>query len=238
MIGLRLTVFLVAASIAVNEADFRNFRDPNLTDMSLDKKSVQQKINPDMKSRKANSFGFQKTDQSALNSPVTQSLPIFAEISPINQLHEKVGETFTGYVFAPGASHALNPFFILLCRKESNLQNQVLMKAQNELSNKMMKHLVDQITILSKFVSETIDEVNRQAKKLNPPKKKVVTKSPGSSSNNKVTKKPLRVHGGPISLSTTTAKPLYPDLDSSLDLPLNSNVQSNIFQCEGVSCPR
>ena len=126
-------------------------------------------------------------------SPYQKTLPILAEITPIDKNNARIGETFSAYIYTDSNTSKKNPIYSVLCQK-------------NNSNDDFAK------------INESLDEINKKLEKI------VRFLNPRDSNQN-------QIKSSPKEDSENDEDDGFHSENS------NSNVQSNIFQCESVSCP-
>lgn len=149
------------------------------------------------------------------------NLPVLSKIIPINVQNQQVGPSVTGHVYASEVPSHFLPNFIMPCRKETasatkdeNLEP-MIMELMTNLENlaKKVQVLAELFALQSKLQAVGAFESDNHEN----PETSSTIKKIGST-----TPETIEIEE-PADESTTKA---------------NVNTQSDVFQCEGVTCPK
>lgn len=165
-------------------------------------------------------FGLMPQNEGRIQS----DMPVFAKIIPINFQNKQVGPSFTGYVYSSDVPSFRHQNYKTPCRKEteantegSSLKPQIneLMTNLNELSRKVQT-LAELFSLKNKIDATEVYELDSQEN----------NDTSTITDENKATLPEIE-----IIERTETAR--MPETTTAT----NVNTQSQIFQCEGVTCP-
>lgn len=161
-------------------------------------------------------------------TPPPNNFPMLAQITPLNEQQEQAGKSFLGYIYHPTSiAPFYYPYYSVLCRKEISSKPEDLAGLQSieqthlKPLNDNMKELSEMIKHLSSLIikdtgrdiSQSIEETRNE---------KPTTKEPAPEP----LPKPLKENEKKIEETAGYIQ----DFTSE-------NVQSGVFQCEGVTCP-
>lgn len=155
---------------------------------------------------------------------IQSDIPVFAKIIPINIQNQQVGPSFTGYIYSSDVPVLPHQNYIPPCSKESarntegrpgdgEAQIQELMTNFNELSKKVQT-LAELVSLKGKIEAvQSYEEDSQENSDTFSTSRHESESTTPEIENPETTSQP----------DTTTAT--------------NVNTQSQIFQCEGVTCP-
>lgn len=177
--------------------------------------------------------------RSYYSNPFQPNYPLLAEVSPINEKYEQIGNSFISYIYpTSGINSMFYPYYNVLCRKDKENQ-----KYAESLVNNHLSPLTDKMKDLSakmKELSNLLSETNK--------KQPIVPESsfPFKPEENPGDWNELMpfTHNTPDKnvfaeeAHATPEERLPPvSIPNRDDAPNNVNTQSNIFQCDGLLCP-
>lgn len=194
--------------------------------------------------------------------PYRPSYPLLAQITPLNEYQQQMSDSFIGYIYSSVISPIYYPYYSVLCRKESKtetnsindiqMMNEIHLKPLKEkiteLNEKMkiLTNLFNDTNLQSKFKQQTIEHSSRVPKNyLKDPEIAAYPEKSGTKSIEK--EKNLLSNIQPFTMPPMPNFNLKPQTSSDKSFPKtshnlikvgpNSNLQINVFQCEGVTCP-
>lgn len=180
-------------------------------------------------------------------NPFMANYPILAEITPINERFQQISDSFRGYISPTLISQVYYPYYSVMCEyppKGSDINdpdNDIEIFRQNQLQpvQQKLNDLAEKMKVLTDLFVEQFSTKESKAQnesKSNSnksPKPKTTTELPKSGT--KTEEVPLRDYKVTINEENrpkTTKEKKEPSSNIS-----NNNVQSNVFQCEGLTCP-
>lgn len=164
---------------------------------------------------------------------IPSNVPVFAKIIPINTQNQQIGSSVTGYVYASEVPPYFLPNFIMPCKKETtasatseeNLEPKILELMTNleKLAKKVQTlaelfALQNKIQTIGAYEGETLQNTESSATDTTVSTKRQESESTTPETEEIEETSTLREDG-----STTQA---------------NVNTQSDVFQCEGFTCPK
>lgn len=167
-------------------------------------------------------------------TPPPNIFPMLAQITPLNEQNEPFGKSFSGYIYPTSIAPFYYPYYSVLCRKGINSEPEDLAGLQSieqthlKPLNDNMKELSDMIKHLSNLIIKDTD-VNFPDHDMS----QLIDETPVEKPEiEKPTAKPLPTQ---LKENEKVKKEETPGLNKDWT---SENVQSGVFQCEGVTCPQ
>lgn len=175
--------------------------------------------------------------------PFVPNYPIFAEITPINERFQKISDSFRGYIYPNMISQVYYPYYSVICENPPQGQNNdIEMIRQNQLEplKLEMNELTEKLKTLTDLFIKHFSPSNESSDREPTDDADNLKTSPKDDVN-----KPLDPQKQDFPASPAIGKipktekkksklPKKQKVPASFD---NDNVQSNVFQCEGLTCP-
>lgn len=162
---------------------------------------------------------------------ISNNLPMLAKIIPINTQNQQIGPSVTGYVYSSEVSSYLLPSFILPCKKEATAS------ANDNLLEPKIQELMANLENLAKKV-ETLAEIFAVQNKI-----KAIQAFEGDTQENPEASSTEKM--SPVAKESEVTTPKIEEIEEpstfreeNLTTEANVNSQSDVFQCEGVTCPK
>lgn len=143
-------------------------------------------------------------------SSVRPNYPLLAQITPVNENNDQISDAFTAYIYPSSVSPLLYPYYSVLCQKEPNKYSNSStgdFKSHLQPLHEKIKELSEKMKALSDFFNKNATILNEKLEKSTPIK--------NVKEDDKVNDGKQIEHSEQVS----------------------SNVQTNVLQCDGVTCP-
>lgn len=226
MLSIKLTLILLVFSIG--KAD-------EIPPTLEDELNLQRKYYP---------FGLEDLQAMTWTEPIYNSFspnyPFLAEITPINEHFQRIGDTFRGYVYTISISQSYYPVYSVMCsyplddsakKVDPDLDFDTLRQYYlDPLKEKLNDLAIKMKALTNLFKTQFPESKDAQAPKkiIKPTKEFKIAEPLSPKANSAFGSKPITITRRPKKV-----KPSKPPPTTNS----NNNVQSNVFQCGGVTCP-
>lgn len=192
--------------------------------------------------------------------------PILAEITPINERGQQISNTFKGYIYPTSISQVYYPYYSVMCEYQpkridnnNDVDKDIKMLTQNHLQpmheqlNDLaikLKNLTDlfveQLTTKEEVTTTptpTKEQKSKKEKKTKKEEKPSIILSPKLTTSKEAIPQTSNYSTTSGVVTAQTNDKISKDKKKKIKSPTvktgknTVNVQSNVFQCEGLTCP-